>query len=189
MIEFKLFKTAVRLDFSFFAVLFIFMYFDNGGGLEAVSACVMHELSHLVAMLICDVTVTGVMFYGAGVRITADLCSVRRWVRIAVLSAGVAANFALAAIFYATGEYTLSAVNLVTGAFNLLPVGEFDGAQLFREFLTVTSPPDRIEGIMRVAAWVSLALCAAALCLFSGSVGITLVVTAIYLLVLMCRSI
>ncbi len=187
MIEFMLRKTALRLDFSFFAVMFIFFFLDSGGGLVAVSACIVHELSHLVVMAVCKVPVESITFYGAGIRISAQLCREKRCVRVCVLGAGVAANLLLSTLFYALGEYAFSAVNLITGAFNLLPIGEFDGAQLLRELVYCFAPVEKADRITFSFEVISLVICSAAIFLWGRELSVTFFLTVVYLLILMCR--
>ena len=49
MIELKLKQTALRWDFSFFAVLAVFFIWDYSGfGFAALGICTAHELAWLV---------------------------------------------------------------------------------------------------------------------------------------------
>lgn len=83
----------------------------------------------------------------------------------------------------------LSAVNLVTGLFNLLPIGEFDGAALAKEAVLRLAPPEKADSIMFVLEVLSFAVCITAVLFFSGDISVTLLVTLVYLLTLMCRQI
>ena len=73
MIEFKLKRTALRLDFTFPLVLAVFFWLDREGfGLVALAVCAAHELAHLAVMAACGIIPESVTFYGAGIRITSS---------------------------------------------------------------------------------------------------------------------
>lgn len=175
----------LRLDFSFFAVMALFFLTESGFGFMALASCAAHELSHLAVMGICGIRAEHITFYGAGICISSagtERAGLQQ--QIAVFSAGCAVNLALAAALYLTGEYAFSAVNLLTGAFNLLPLGEFDGARLLRLLAIRKAPPERVDGIMRAAGALSAVLCAVFLLSFGGEVSVTLFTTAVYLIVI-----
>lgn len=185
MIEFYLCRTAVGLDFSFFAVLAMFFFFDSGGGLAALSACAVHELGHLAVMRLCNIPAERILFYGAGIRISAEIKGASFWKQLAVLSAGCAVNLLLSAAFYAAGELTLAAANLITGTFNLLCLGEFDGAQLARLFAVRFVGAARIDGFLNVLRGISAAVCLASALLLGGAISVSLLITLVYVLILM----
>ena len=73
MIKFRIKNTKICFDFTFFAVFFIFMMLDTSGyGMLALYACLIHEMGHLVAMLIVRCVPQSVLFYCAGIKITAN---------------------------------------------------------------------------------------------------------------------
>lgn len=63
MIELKLKRTALRLDFTFVAVLALFFWLDSGGfGLITLAVCAAHEMAHLAVMLMCGIIPESVTF-------------------------------------------------------------------------------------------------------------------------------
>ena len=73
MIELKLKRTALRWDFSFFAVLAVFFIWDYSGfGFAALGICTAHELAHLAVMRLCGMSPDSLTFYGAGIRLSAS---------------------------------------------------------------------------------------------------------------------
>lgn len=191
MIELRLHKTLVRLDFSFFAVMALFLFLDKSGfGLSALAACGLHELSHLITMTTFGISPDEITFYGAGIRITShETESARAAARTAILFAGCAANFTAAILFYFLGNNVAAAINLFTGIFNLLPIGELDGAALLKIVCIRLCRPENIDKAMRAAAFCSGAVVAAAVLLLGGGVSFTLVTTLLYIVIVACRRI
>ena len=190
MIEFKLKRTAIRLDFSFFAVLALFFWLDSDGfGLMALAVCAAHELAHLVVMAVCGIIPESITFYGAGIRITApdtELCSYG--VQAAVYSAGCVMNFVLAIILAQAGCDRASAVSLFTGCFNLVPVGEFDGRRLLRLFLLSHARPENLDMLTFVIGVVCAALPGILMILFGWGASPTLIITAAYIIIMSMRQ-
>lgn len=182
MIELKIKKTLIRLDFSFFAVLTVFLLFDKTDyGLSALAACGLHELSHLIVMTALGIPAEKITFYGAGIRITStEIKRAKTSVRAAVLSAGCAANFLGAALLLLFNLHEAAAINLVTGLFNLLPIGELDGAGLLRMCAISICEPEKVDRVLRTAAVVCTLLCAALVIAFGNEVPFTFLITIIY---------
>lgn len=189
MIVLNIRSTVLRFDFSFFAVMAIFFFFDKDGtGAVSLLTCGLHELGHLVAMLICGAPLNGILFYGAGIRISFELrrCTAPR--RLMIYAAGCAVNFILAAFAYLMGAYLFSAVNLITGIFNLLPLGELDGAAILAVISEKYGRAALLLGIVRAVTFSVLAGGITVLFLVSGEIGVTFFLTMTYLLILMILS-
>lgn len=176
----------LSLDFSFFAALAIFAFFDDTGlGLTSLVMCMLHEAAHLIVMLLLNIPPCRVKFYGAGIAISARRLEYRADLeRCAVYAAGCALNFALAAVFWHFGNGILSAVNLCIGMLNMLPIGGLDGARLLRVFAERFFEPDRADFILKVCGMISAALCVIALFFVKGKVGVSAVISGAYLLLL-----
>lgn len=128
---------GVRLgfDFSFFAVIGLFLAFDSGGyGWLCFAACICHELGHLAAMAVIGDKPEEIIFSGGGICIKQS-----GQPSFGVLAAGCGVNFLLFAVFFlflGRGNifYTVfGGANLFVGIFNLLPVGELDGRGLLEK--------------------------------------------------------
>lgn len=186
MVELKLKRTLLRLDFSFFAVIALYLLLDESGfGLAALAACAMHETAHFIAMALFGVHLEKLTLYGAGIRISSSEAErAKPLQRAVILSAGCAVNFAAALVFRRLGEYSASAVNLFTGAFNLLPIGVLDGAGLLKMLVIRCCGAERIDAVMRTAGVVSAVVCAGAVIVFGGGVPFSLVTTALYIIII-----
>lgn len=191
MIELRLRKTLLRLDFSFFAVVALFLFLDESGfGLSALAACGLHELSHLVVMTAFGVPADEITFYGAGIRITSSQTNERGGaVRVLILLAGCTANFAAAVLFWRLGNYVAAVINLCTGLFNLMPLGELDGAALLKTLFIKMCKPENIDKYMKASAMISGFVVAAAVFLLGGGISFTLATTLLYIVIVGCRRI
>ncbi len=191
MIELKLNKTLLRIDFSFFAVVALFLFLDNSGfGMSALLACGLHELSHLAVMTAFGISPEVIFFYGAGIRITSSRTEYAKTpARILILSAGCAANFAAAALFCITGNLPAAAINLFTGIFNLLPIGELDGAALLKTLFIKICRPENVDRCMKASGIVSAVLVLITVILSGGGVSFTLITTALYIIIVCSKKI
>ncbi len=183
MVELKLKKTVLRLDFSFFAVVALFLLLDNTSfGIAALAACGIHEFSHLLVMTICGIPAEIVTFYGAGIRITSPRTETARpLVRVLVLSAGCAANFIAAVLYSLSGNDAAAAINLLTGAFNLLPIGELDGAAMLKMFLIHVCRPEKVDGALKAVRITTIVLLVGAVLFAGKGVSFTLLTTILYI--------
>ena len=186
MLELKLKRTVLCLDFSFFAVIALYLLMDESGfGIAALAACAMHETAHFITMAIFGVAADRVTLYGAGIKISSSqIGSAKTFYRAVILSAGCIANFAAAFVFWVLGEYGASAVNLFTGVFNILPLGELDGAGLLKMLVIRRCRAEKVDKIMLIADVISAAVCAAAVIAVGGSASFTLITTALYIIIL-----
>jgi len=184
MLELKLRKTRIRLDFSFFAVVALFLMLDNTSfGIAALAACGIHEFSHLLVMTICGIPAEVVTFYGAGIRITSPQTDTARpLVRVLVLSAGCAANFIATVLYSLSGNDAAAAINLLTGAFNLLPIGELDGAAMLKMLLIHVCRPEKVDRALKVVRITTVVLLVGAVLLTGRSISFTLLTTVLYIL-------
>ena len=185
MVELKLKKTILRLDFSFFAVLALYLLLDESGfGLSALAACAMHEMAHFIMMTVFGVPVEQLTLYGAGIRITSsEIERVKPFRKVVILCAGCVANFIAAAVFWGLGRYEACAVNVFTGIFNLLPMGGLDGARLLKMLVVRHCKAENVDKVMRRVAAVSAVLCAAVFIAAGGAASFTLITTAMYIIV------
>ncbi len=191
MIEFKLKDTALRLDFSFFAVITLFFLTDEYGfGVSSLVLCAAHELSHLAFMSYFGVKADALTFYGAGIRITSSGTErLSPGKQAAVYISGCTMNFALAVLLRLGGCGAGAAVSLFTGAFNLLPIGELDGTRLAELLIIRRARPEHVDGIMKALSVISAVICAALALALRNGVSFTLLTTALYFIVVSSRKV
>ena len=184
MLVFDICSVRVCCDISFFAVLALFFYFDNGSGLTAFLGCIFHELGHLIAMCIYRVRISSLCLYGGGIRLTSELESVSLRVKLAVCVAGCAANIALASVGYVCHAYMVSAVNILLAAVNLLPFGKLDGARIAELLCIGFAAPDTVCRKLKLIKVFSAAVAVVLLLLIGVRPDITLIVFCVYLVFL-----
>lgn len=165
MIGFRLAGVAVRLHFSFFAVLFLLIQLTGSDrALWGVFCCLIHELGHLTACAFCGARPQELHLEAGGMRIVPApglLSPVREAL---VLAAGPAANLLAAGLLLAGGAGRelpgqAAPAHLFLAGLNLLPLAPLDGGQLFSLLLEALLPP---RPAARIAEGVHL-LCFAAL--------------------------
>ena len=118
--------------------LYVLLYFDASGFLRlGLAAAFLHEWGHIAVYLLLrrrfpciDVTMTGFCMRTRGRKMTL-------WQTALLAAAGPVVNFVLAGLWILRLEQQATirasavlAANLLTGAFNLLPIPPLDGAQL-----------------------------------------------------------
>ena len=184
MIQINLKNTRVCFDFTFFAVISFFLLTDGGAfGFSAVIVCALHEMSHLIMMIIFSIPIDRITVYGAGIRISSEkIGQAPRFKRNIVLLAGSAGNFVFAAILWFTGEKIAALINLFTGVFNLFPIGEYDGAALLYDFVIEHCKAENVDIILKTAAIISAAVSVVFMIFFGGNTSFTLLTTIVYLI-------
>ncbi|MCH5207315.1 MAG: hypothetical protein J1F04_00405 [Oscillospiraceae bacterium] len=170
MIEFKVVNTYLQFSFTFFVTTAFFLITNSGFGMAALCACGIHELSHLVLMIIFGIPADEILFYGAGIRISSrEISRAGKLPRALILIAGCAGNIIAAAVMLIAGNNVASAINLFTSFFNILPIGSLDGAQLLKNFAVSRYKPENVDKVMRIAGIGSAVLLLAIVILIGGA--------------------
>lgn len=184
MVSFDFFGVRLRLDFSFFAAVGIFLALDRTGyGICCLSACFCHEAGHLAVMLIEKKLPEEIIFSGGGI------CIKRRGdASLAVLAAGCLVNFLLFWVYCFSLPHDnifkllFGGANLAIGLFNLLPVGELDGRRILEKVCFRLFSFSAAEKVLKVAGFLGYiaAAVAAAFLVISGRVNLTAVSVMVY---------
>ncbi len=166
-----LFGIPIRVTFSFLILLAFALL--AWGGLQGVVAIVAvfamvlaHELGHALVARKLNVPILGIdlHFFGGAAKLAHLPSSPRQEVLIA--AAGPAVSFALAAVSFGLYLVTsvwvlqwLAYINLMLGAFNLLPALPMDGGRIFRAALASRMGRVRATSIaVKVAKAVAVAM-------------------------------
>lgn len=184
MLELKIKNTRIQLDFSFFAVLTLFFMLDNTSfGIAALAACGIHECSHIMVMTLLGIPAEEITFYGAGIRISSPVADNAKGLRrLTILAVGCAANFVAALVYRLSGNDAAAAINLLTGLFNLLPIGEHDGAEMVKMLLIKICRPEKVDSAMRIVRIITALLVGVLLLLFGRGMSFTLIIIIMYIL-------
>ncbi|WP_317336720.1 hypothetical protein [uncultured Ruminococcus sp.] len=139
------------VDFSFFAVA-AWIALSGGQRMlwEILSACLLHELGHLIAMECFHRRVQKVMLCGAGVLIQPAGDYAAYWQDEIVFLAGPLANLFFGGILVAVqGVNAFGMLHLGLGLFNLMPYSHLDGGSvLYAALSAMNLLPDRTIQIL-----------------------------------------
>jgi len=177
MIKTKLADTELGVDFTFFAVVTMFLTLDTTGfALMSLAACIIHEAGHLLALLLTGGRLDSLVFRGGGIRIAADNTD-----SVFVLIAGSAVNIVLFFVLYFTLPKTdiypimFAVLNLVIGLFNLLPIGCLDGSKLLSLFVS-----HKICKVIEIIAITGVVTAIIFVVLNKNEINFTLIAVLIY---------
>lgn len=191
--RFKLFGTEIYVSFFFMVLVTVMLATDKTGFmLPALFAVLVHEMGHLFAMWVSDCEPKKVKLIPASIQITSAVT--RRYkTDILVAVCGPAVNIILFFTFYFNylafkNETTLyyGLLNLVIGAFNLLPFTGLDGGTILFSILCRKKDIDRASLIMRVITIVSAAvlIALAVILTVKHKLNISLYIIGIYLFIM-----
>lgn len=118
----------IRLGFTFLLFNALLFLFRSGGLiLGFYSACIIHELGHIVAIRLTGGCIREISLSFLGIKISADPASTRAK-GLAVLLSGPAANLLTGGICLRLGIFGFFArFSIAEGLFNLLPLSFLDG--------------------------------------------------------------
>ncbi|MCL2636757.1 MAG: site-2 protease family protein [Oscillospiraceae bacterium] len=190
MIEFSFRgKKKFAVDFTFFAAIALFFYFDESGfGIMGICACAIHEIGHLIALFIEKRDFDSVLLYGGGVKIKfkKNLES-----SVFLIIAGSLLNFIIFTVLYFTFSeifelQILAITNLIIGIFNLLPVRYFDGGNLLEKVLIKIFPTQNVLMILRkteiITAFFTIVLIIVTACL--KYINLSALIVIMYIIIL-----
>ncbi len=160
MLTFRIGICRIRLHFSCFALLaFCCIFTGIGSGASCLGAVVVHETSHLAAMVLLGDKVSEASLSALGLRVISDKGSSLSDTGQAVVSlAGPASNWLCwgAAIFLGFGNTSFANVSLALGLVHSLPVEPLDGGLALRYFLRRMAGEQEAERISRGVSVVLL---------------------------------
>jgi len=143
----RLFGIPIRVNFSFLLLMLLFLFSQGLPGVLLLGvvflSVLLHELGHSLVARRMGVPILGIdlHFFGGAAKMGRMPDSPREEILIAAV--GPAVSFALALSGYVLllvthygGFGYFAWINLVLGAFNLLPALPMDGGRIFRAILT-----------------------------------------------------
>ena len=191
--RFKLFGTEIYISFLFAAVITAMLAFDRTGLIiPALFAIVVHELGQLFAMWVLECQPKRIRLVPAAVEITNKMPT-RHRNDIIIAACGPAVNliifFTLYFNYLAFGQESslyYAMINLLIGAFNLLPVTGLDGGNILFALLSKKLEPGRAVLVMRIItlAFAAGVIIAAVTLAFSGKFNLSFFIVGLYLAVM-----
>lgn len=140
--SFKLFSTKVTVSFLFTAMVSVLLLCDRTGfAFPMLCSVVFHEAGHLAAMYVCGCAPTEVRLIPGSVQICMPTVTLKH--EVFILVCGPLINLILFSvlfincyIFSNVWFLDFSVINLIYGAFNILPVKGVDGGSVLHIFLS-----------------------------------------------------
>lgn len=191
--KFKFLGIEIYVSFLFAAILVIMLATDRTGLLlPSLFAIFVHEAAHLFAMWIVDCTPKKIRLIPASIQIIRRFgISEKNEIFVALL--GPIANLILFIVLYINylsfhNVMTLyySIINLLVGAFNLLPVIGLDGGTVLLEILSKKGDYTRAVRILKTVTFIicAITLAIAIILLLKGKFNISAFILAIYFFIM-----
>lgn len=159
MLEFVVCGVRCRLSLLFPALLTIlFLCQPNGPALSCILASLVHELGHLLAMLLVRAKPEDCTLGVFGARIRMAHCRVSYIQNLFISFAGPVCNGLAAALLYWCGRTVPSMAHLALALLNLLPSPALDGGQILRCALYLMGLGAIAERVLKMLSIVVLAL-------------------------------
>lgn len=149
-----------------------------------LTALAVHELGHLLMMLILRVKICSAKTLFWGVLIGADYSKSSYVKELLVSLSGILANFLGAYIFFRIGQSEYAYAMLAYGLFNLLPVQFLDGGDILRTlFLIIGISEITVYKLMkRISAIISIVIWIVSIYFAMKTASITLLLTSVYMI-------
>lgn len=197
--SFKIGRVRIKISFLFFAVLTMAFAVDKKQIVIITLICsALHEIGHISALFLFGSYPDEIAFGAFGVRIQQNGYTLSDFQQAVVVLCGPLVNIVLFVlllvaniVFESRILLTVSAVNLVIGVFNLLPILPLDGGRVLFMVLNVFLDQKTACKIMRLICVIVLLVI-----IFSGFLiilkigpNISLLATGIYISILCIKSI
>ena len=190
--RFKLFGTEVYISFLFMGVITLMLCFDKTGFiLPTLFAVFIHEFGHLFMMWVVGQAPKKIRLIPASVQIVSSFSGGYKKDVLVALS-GPLVNLLFFGVLYYNyvcfGNKTtliFSALNLIIGIFNLMPVKGLDGGTVIYCALSRFWSPDKA---LRCLRWLTFglgtfALVGAVILSLNGKFNTSLYIMALYLII------
>ncbi len=182
-------KTSLKINVSFAAVITLMLILD-GSGMCAVAlfCCVIHEVGHIICLLILGEKPKSVELSFYGIKLERSRCSsLTAAEEMALFAAGPVMNFIFSAFMLPfasghTGIKTAAAISFCVGVFNLLPCPPLDGGNILSSFLAFMIDEEKAEKIcFYVSCFVIIPMAVAGIAMIFLNGNFTLTAVAAYL--------
>lgn len=163
--SFKLFDCKIGISFLFVALITGTIIYDKSlSVLWGVLAALIHEIGHLLAMIIIGDKPESIMFNLFDVAIVDTKRAAHSYKHdVFILALGPILNICIFGLFYFTYSffeienlYTFSLQNLFLGMMNLLPIESLDGGQILYILFSKSFSQRKTEIIIQIISFVVL---------------------------------
>ena len=189
MISFCVGKLKITIDIGFLAVIAL-VSMSGENCIAAFSACLIHEIGHIIQILLCEYKTEKISCSISGVKIITASGRVHSvYEELGVITGGVTANIAAAVIMFAIngGRPDIFIVtNIIIAFFNLLPYSCLDGGSAIRTVVEYTVGYQRQNTILKAAGIFNI-ISAVAACYFLRNLvmlNISAIIIFIYIIIM-----
>lgn len=182
-------KTSLKINVSFAAVITLMLILDGSGTCAvALFCCVMHEVGHIICLVIFGEKPESVELSFYGIKLERSRhSSLTAAEEMVVFAAGPVMNFVLSAFMLPfssghTGIKTAAAISFCVGIFNLLPCCPLDGGNILSSFLAFIADEEKagkISFFVSCIVIIPVAVTGAVMIFINGN--FTLAAVAVYL--------
>ena len=154
MIFFCLGKVKIFVEFSFIAVCAVLSAIgDLNILMYGFLAVMLHEMAHLISMVILGMKLKSITFHGCGIRICPEQALFSYWREFIILLSGPVANiiaYIIIRFFSCDCDPELANAQLVLGILNLLPCRRLDGGAAICCIISMSKACDsKVESILK----------------------------------------
>ena len=189
MISFQIRNIKITADMGFLAMLAMISMNQSRFYMYAFLTCIIHELGHMIQIMITGGNIEKIAFNGSGIKIIP--CKTRIfsvWNDISVLLGGSFVNIftALILILLNHGQYNVFIyMNLILGILNLLPFRCLDGGTVILCLTEHFADYNKQLAIMKFLKIFNIMLCIILVFLFINFImqNISAIVMIIYLII------
>ena len=193
MLRFRLFSLHISISIYFLGLIALMPFFDETGSVFfALGACFLHEMGHLLFLLLFYRRPADLRLGLFGMRLTVDELHLSDWQELSFVLAGPLCNFVAGLIFWlfpADPRWLL--FNLAVGLFNLLPIIPLDGGNTLRILLCICLKDEeratRVADIIGIITVVMLVILLVYL-FVSSTFNITLLIAVLYITALTMKN-
>ncbi len=189
MISFCVGKLKITVDIGFLAVIAL-VSMSGENCIAAFSACVIHEIGHIIQILLCGYKTEKITCSISGVKIITSSGRVHSvYEELGVITGGVTANIAAAVVMLAinSGKPDIFIVtNLILAFFNLLPYSCLDGGSVIKALVEYKAGYEKQNTILKAAGIFNI-ISAVAACYFLRNLvmlNISVIIIFVYIVIM-----
>lgn len=165
--QLKIKGIKLEIGFMFTATVAFLLLFNIGDEVKlGISFSLLHEIGHLIAIIICKEKPKLISFGLFGMTIVRECDLTQNYKKEFVTAiSGPLTNFFIAIVFYfiylkLSKEIFLKIiiVNLIIGLFNIMPVFELDGGRALESLLKYNYPEEISERILKIVSFFTLVI-------------------------------
>lgn len=147
-------RTRLQIDDSFWCMLAVLIFLDTDGIAPVfLLAAAVHELGHLVMVLLCGGTITSFRLSAAGGMLRYHLPTHSRRDDFLIAAAGPITGLVFAVVSGLLDLPLLAGAGILLNGFNLLPIAPLDGGRMLE---CILDPMHPLIGFLAAASFVLL---------------------------------